>query len=233
MGLNKSKAGESGIKMAKYQHHVETEKQIMRYLDKKSKETPLKLSELTISQIAKNINVELKEVKTALENLSNEKNPKVEELESDFSVWVPTSEEGNTVRDILLKKKVMMKTSTFYIFSIILLITSYFILEYTINYGIIKVTKDSDYFMFTATLVVGSVWLSKFLSHKWFVLNYYLEKIPGHKWLTWFIIVGILALVFLYKNGLTSLWFIISGIVDLIAIIGFVYNVIISTKKNE
>ena len=219
--------------MAKYQHHVETEKQLMEYLDKKSREKSLKFTELTTNQIAKNLNIDLKEVKTALENLSTEKNPKIEELKSNFSVWVPTSEKGNKLKNMLIKKKVMMRTSTFYIFSVVLFIASYFILKYAIDYGLIKVTKDSDYFIFTSVLIASSIWLSKFLSHKWFMLNYYLEKIPGYKWLTWFIIAGILTLVFLYKNGMTSSWFIISGIVDLITLAGFVYNFITSIRKNE
>lgn len=219
--------------MSKYQHHVDTEKQIMDYLEKKSGNRTIDGMSFRSCIIAKDLKLSLNEVETALYELIDEKPPKVQQFKSNFFAWIPVSDNGDKVKDALLKERVVTSSSTSFIFALPLIIGFYFLLEYLIKIKGIMLSNLQDYYIWITILTSLSIWLARWILHKWFMLSYYLERVPGYKWLTALVIFLIITVIIFIKNGV-DVFFGISIVANVVTIVGFIISIYqLKSKKKK
>jgi len=221
--------------MPKFVGKAQAEKIVLLYLTRNTQK-PNKCNPalLTENSIAKNTNLSIEDVEEALKNLS-EDSARVEKLSMDFEFWLPLTNKAETVKQSLIKDKLAVENILFYAFVSILILG--FFLNKLVVKGWINLEGPWEYFTSGVIITAISIKVGKYFSHKYFILDDKLKRMPGYKYYIWCFIIFTSAIIWLYKyvNSETQTWqklgFFISIIANVVTVLAFLIQYIRSLIK--
>ena len=214
------------------------EEKVYDYLKRKaSKGYTRNFNPLSISKkgIADSLNLKISEVEEALERLSGEGTTgkaieRVEPIKPKFEMWLPSTEKGKEIKNVLCKSGLGIKGNLNVLYSFILIAICY-ILIFKLPHlrTALGLESAEDYFLWAFIITAVSVPIGNYLAHKWYQITLWLQKVKGIK-----IYICILTiLIFLITLSFIKSW----DIILLLSIIATIANVILVVfqivKKKE
>ena len=226
--------------MAKQYTSSEIERKVLNYIIKKTKKgytthfNPLDVSK---EGIADKLNLEIEEVEEAIEKLTGKASDystksleRIESIKPKFVIWLPNTKKGDDIKDALLQSGLAVNGTVNTLYSVLIIIISYiFIFKFTHLKDFLNLETVDDYFFWAVIITAISIPIGNYLGHKWYQVNFMLQKVKGSKYYVYALLIFVAIIFFSIINN-WNIVIIISGIAVLTNIALFIYQFIKDSK---